>query len=43
MSQPTPLPCFILLFAMVYAAFGIASPFLPRFWANAASRPSRPG
>ncbi|MGZ8245144.1 MFS transporter [Methylomagnum sp.] len=31
MPQPSPLPRFILLFAMLYAAFGMASPFLPAF------------
>lgn len=29
--QSTPLPRFVLLYAAMYAAFGVASPFLPAF------------
>lgn len=31
LTQPSALPRFVLLFAAMYAAFGVASPFLPAF------------
>lgn len=30
--NPNPLPRFVLLYALMYAAFGVASPFWPRFF-----------
>ncbi len=30
--HPNPLPRFVLLYALMYAAFGVASPFWPRFF-----------
>jgi hypothetical protein len=27
----SPLPCFLLLYALLYASFGVTSPFLPTF------------
>jgi len=38
-----PLPAFIILYAMMYAAFGVASPFWPRFFESRGLAPEQIG
>lgn len=41
--HPNPLASFILLYALMYAAFGVASPFWPRFFEARGIRPEELG
>jgi MFS transporter, PPP family, 3-phenylpropionic acid transporter len=40
---PNPLPRFILLYALMYAAFGVASPFWPAFFEGRGLSPQQLG
>jgi MFS transporter, PPP family, 3-phenylpropionic acid transporter len=42
-GQSGPLPRFILLYALMYAAFGVASPFWPRFFESGGLSPEQLG
>ena len=43
MPQPHALRSFILLYALMYAAFGVASPFWPRFFETRGMSPEQIG
>jgi MFS transporter, PPP family, 3-phenylpropionic acid transporter len=42
-GQPDPLRSFILLYVLMYAAFGVASPFWPRFFETRGMSPEQIG
>jgi len=42
-SRPDPLRSFILLYVLMYAAFGVASPFWPRFFETRGMAPEQIG
>src|SRR3954447_24525021 len=42
-GQPNPLRSFILLYALMYAAFSVASPFWPRFFETRGMSPEQIG
>src|SRR5918998_2805060 len=42
-SLPTPLPRFILLYELMYAAFGVSSPFMPAFFESRGLAPEQLG
>lgn len=42
-APPSPLPRFVVLYALMYGAFGVASPFMPRFFESRGLAPEQIG